>query len=85
MTLYEVCEWCVKKTYEKARHEFTDRGNYQIHKVKFEDGDTYEHSEEYINSNIKRVRVSINGREEYDGVYEYEDFRWKEVISAVTI
>lgn len=83
MTMEEIVKWCLAKTYTTARHEFFDSGNKQIHKVKFADGDIYEHTEEYSKDNmIKRVNVKINGREVFDSEYKYESFGWQEIKIA---
>lgn len=79
MTMAEIVNWCASKTYEKARHEFDNSGKFSRHKVRFEDGEIYEHTEEFIDSNNKRVTVKINGQEVFDGLYSFENFGWKAI------
>lgn len=80
MTGDEIFDWCYERLNLWHRREYYERGNGSVHTVRFSNGDSYEHIEEYLNTGRtkKRVQTILNGETVRDEIMVWHKFGWKE-------
>ena len=83
MTSEQIFDWCVERLNIPRRDDVYERGEKTVHAVRFENGDSYEHTEEYTDTGRmkKRVETKINGETVRMVNMRWENYGWQEVTA----
>ena len=79
MGVNAIMQWLSGHFGMRERRDYFDGYNKTVHRVEWDNGDTYKHTETFTDSNHKTVTTEINGTIVYSASLEWIPFQWKEI------